>query len=682
VFINNNKIPDATFIDVLPKIATVYLNMITYVEYLKYTKLNQYLTKEEVALFNHIFYCCLNQMGDNFNPFDGSNKYSLQTQYFNNENNIIPFIITLCSNITDRMQIVFNDANIWYSADLIEKYPIINSILMNLSGTKVVLTEFIHTVTPSENIVEYFNIDFTSYISLQQCKSNNDEILKQFKQYSYAIKQELYRLLIIPIILIIVYNFYYMFLFKDCFGYAKTFDNDKYVYEKTCNNGCFYPEFPDWEMKFHNMENHRTDFIFEFLFKPAKWMYVFLNAMKRIFYNNGFFSFIPSYYPYICFLAMFVGVYYIINKFGGKLFNIVFSLFKLRNPNIKIGGVDINLMATVIVWLSFVRSFLKGIGISADFENILGNNTEPKTQSWIKWILDSGGSGIIMIIKSICFIVYWIVRGMIISFTIPLSAFIFVIYCVWITLGSIFDYTDQSHNYSDKFEIINRILYSKLYELPKDEWGKNTLKTLCFYAFYFLTEIIILFALFRSINKYQNMPTPIMGGTAAASAAHGIKTIMTFIYMVFIILLICWCVFKYFTQKSNMNELYVFDRGEHRLNNLNCNEEITSKDTSENARESAEYTKFYNENQDEILFFNKNKDSFTSRIMYSDRLNAIFTKYYTVKTGHHVERSITQKISNSFVKMGKYFSEKINPPMNDTIQPKSIFSKMSDIFKK
>ena len=666
---NKHSLPDVKFTDIIPKIATVYVKFITYVEYLKYAQGKGYLTKEEVAIFNHIFYCCLNQTTDDNNTFNGSNKYSIVKQTFSSENNINPFILTFTTNISERMRIVFDDNNTWHYSNIIEKYPITNSLLMDLTSAKIVFMEFIHKVTASEDILTYYGTDFNAYKLLQECKSKNEEILNQFREYSKIIKQELYRLLIIPIIIFIVYNFYYMFLFKDCFGYAKTVNNDEYVYEKTCNNGCFYPQFSDWEMNFHNMENHRTDFIFEFLFKPVKIFYTFFNAIKSVFFNNIVLKFLADY-PYICFLSVFVLVYYMINKYGGKLLNIVTELSKMNTPTINIiGSITLNTMASTIVWLFFIISFCKETFYS---NNIFGNSTnsdENKKQTWTEWIIDSKGSGIIMIIKSICFIIYWIIRAMIIGLTIPLSIFICVIYFAWIPIGSIFDYTDKSHNYSDKLELIDRMIYSKLYELPKDELPKNTLKLLCFYAFYFLTELIILFTLFKSMNKYKNMPIPSIGGNAAASAAYGIKTVMIFLYMIIIIGLVCWCVFKYLTQKSNMKESYGFDDGTHRLDNSNCNEDITFKDPSDILKESAK-------------FFNENKYSFQSRILYSDKLNATFAKYYAEKTGHHVERPMVQKLLNSFIKMGKSFSEKINPPESyTTIKPDTLFSNISNIFK-
>jgi len=501
VFINNKKVSDATFIDIIPKIATVYVNIINYVEYYKYLQLNQYLTSEEIAVFNHIFYCSLNQTDIESNLFDGKNNYSLPTQYFNEDNNIIPYIITCLTNIVDRMQVVFSDTNIWYSADLIEEYPITNLMQMHTTSDKMVFVQFINNIIPSNEILEYYNTDNDTYIALQSCKSRNDAIFKQFKQYSYTIKQELYRMFMIPIILFIVYNFYYMFIFKDCFGYAKSAENDQYIFEKTCKNGCFYPQFPDWELNFHNMENHRTDYIFEFIFKPVKCIYVFLNAVKRIFCNNGILSFFPSNYPYLCFFAIFFIIYNIINKYGWKLLNIIKSLFKLDIPNISIGSLNITNTASIIVWLFFAKSFLKGIGVIKNFESTDDDDDKDKTQTWIEWIQDTKGSGIIMIIKAICFIVFWVLRAAIVSFTIPLSIMIIFIYLVWVSLAGILDYTDKSHSYSDKFELINRILYSKMFELPKYEFGKNTMKTASFYLFYFLTEFIILFTLKKGIIK-------------------------------------------------------------------------------------------------------------------------------------------------------------------------------------
>ena len=669
VFIHNKKnaVPNNfTFTDIIPKIATVYLTFITYVEYLKFAQLNKYLTPKEIAIFNHIFYCCLNQTSEttDSSPY----MYNIGKQTFSSENIIDPFINTLFTRISYQMQndfqVEYRD-NVWkYDENIKKTYPITNSLMVS-TITNVVFMEFIHKVTASQDILIYYGTDHEAYLLLQQCKSKNEEILNQFREYSKIIKQELYRLFIIPIIIFIVYNFYYMFLFKDCFGYAKTVNNDEYVYEKTCKNGCFYPQFSDWEMNFHNMENHRTDFIFEFLFKPVKWFYTFLNAIKSVFFNNGILKLLSDY-PYVCFLSMFALVYYNINIFGGKLLNIVIALSNMNTPTINIiGSITLNIMASSVVWLYFIISFCKETFYSNMFQNNT-NSDENKKQTWTEWILDSNGSALIMVIKSICFIIYWIIRAMMIGLTIPLSIFICVVYFVWITIGSIFDYTDKSHNYNDKLELINRIIYSKLYELPKDELPKNTLKLLCFYAFYFLTEIMILFTLFKSMNNYQNMPIPTIGGDAAASAAYGIKTVMIFMYMIFIFLLVFWSAFKYYTQKTNMKESYGFDYGTHRLDNTGCIDDIPLKDQSD---ESAKY-------------FNQNKYSFQSRILESDKLNAIFTKYYAEKTSHHVERPMVQKLLNSFVKMGKSFSEKINRPNSyDTIKPNTFFANISNIFK-
>jgi NitT/TauT family transport system ATP-binding protein len=58
----------------------------------------------------------------------------------------------------------------------------------------------------------------------------------------------------IPITVLLVYNFFYLFFFKDCFSYGKD-TND-------CND-CYYPIFPNWENDFHNIEGHRTDYFLE-----------------------------------------------------------------------------------------------------------------------------------------------------------------------------------------------------------------------------------------------------------------------------------------------------------------------------------------------------------------------------------------------------------------------------------
>jgi hypothetical protein len=687
-FIVVYKEKTALFREILPKIASVYLTCINTIEYLKYAKTNKFLSEYELAMFNHIFYCCLNQDSKSNNIFNNTNKNKQNNIYINigkqtlsNHTGLSSFdqlIRSVSIIMKERTPYLSNKPSDWYSSETMitgvndmirtEQLPIHSS-----------LCDYILKVNPTPDVITYYTSDFETYLKLQSCNAENAAILKQFRGYAHTIKQEMYRILTIPIVIYLVYNFYYMFLFKDCFGYAKDTSTDETKYEGECKKGCFFPPFPDWEYNFHQLENNRTDFFFEFIFKPAKCLYVFLNAIKTPF-HSGILSNLPTEVPYLCFLTGFVCIYSIIYNYGGALLNSMTSLLNLEIPKLPIGEWQNSLtdIASAVVWISFIKAFINSMmgDPTAMAMNMMSSNlgigaaAKPKFPS-VGWIMDSMGSVMLMGLKTIVVLIYWVLRAAITSFIIPISIFIMIFYFFFFSIAGMFYYTDNNHSYHDKIEMMERVMYSKLYDLRDGEMGKNTFKTVCFYAVFLLTEMVVLYTLITNMKNFQNMAMPKVGGAAAITAARGIQTFMTIITTLLIVLLVLWCVFKYFTQKNVLNEKYSLNGGEQRLDNSTCNENINPSSSPDNKDiNKQEYDKFYNDNKDDIAYFNENKDSFMSRIMHSDRLNPIFAKYYSAKTGHIESRPIAQTIMNKLVGIGKYVSEKINPPETyETIKP-------------
>ena len=107
------------------------------------------------------------------------------------------------------------------------------------------------------------------------------------------------------------------------------------------------------------------------------------------------------------------------------------------------------------------------------------------------------------------------------------------------------------------------------------------------------------------MQTFQNMPMPKKGGASAITAARGIQSFMTILTTILIVLLVLWCVFKYFTKKKMLNEMYSLNGGERRLDNSTCTEEITASTNPENKDvNKGDYDKFYSDNQEDIMFFN------------------------------------------------------------------------------
>ena len=675
-FILISKNTNQTFTSVLPQMAVFYITFVNTLDYLKYATTNKYLTEIEVAVLNHLIYCCLNQTGQQTNVFDSTINWTARSHYINIGTQNLENGIELCVRyfatlINTRGQYISNIPSNWYSSTI--PTPGLNDMITTIpnlsSGT--LFSNYILSIKPPNSIIAYFIEDYETYLRLQSCEAENEAIRKQFDGYAYTIKQELYRMLTIPIVVYLVYNFYYMFIFKDCFGYAKDTSKDDPVYEKTCNKGCFYPEFSDWERNFHDIEGHRTDFAFEFLFKPAKCFYVFLNAIKTVFHYSLLQN-LQDTFPYALFLGVFAGIYGLISKYGGKLLNAMYGLISFNVPNVSFGFLKITDIAGLVVWLSFIKSFVKSM--TTDSTSMVANMIasklnpgsgvkEPEFPS-VGWIMDSM-SGLIMIFKIIVVILYWILRAAITSFIIPISIFIMVFYFFWVSIFSLFDYTDKDHSYHDKIELMDRVIYTKLFTKSSQSsiWF---MKSVFFLAVFLLTEIVIFFTLVSNLREFNNMPLPRKGGKAAEDACKGIKTFMSIITSVLIVVLVIWSLFKYYSKKLLLNEMYSPDSGERILDNSLCVEKMTPSDQSENkladGNENDDYKKFYDAFPEEIKYFNENKNSMKTRFMDSDRLSATFAKYYVAKTNHKVSRPMAQKLLNRLSGIGKYISDTINPP--------------------
>lgn len=676
-FIIVNQSRDSSFTDILPKIADFYIKSINAIDFFKYSNTNKYLNETEIAVFNHLLFCCLNQTGFNTgrlqNVYDVYTEDSKMNKYINIGTKKIQkpelFIRDISTLIIQRSNFVSNTSTNWYSNSiLISGFN--DSITITGGSNAQLLREYISKITPSVATISYFTDDYETYLRIQACEAQNNAIKKQFLGYAYTIKQEFYRILIIPIVIYLVYNFYYMFLFKDCFGYAKDTSNDEPIYEKTCDKGCFFPQFPDWELNFHNMEKHRTDYVLEFIFKPAKCFYVFLNAMKTFFRNLTPVNFLINEYPYILFLGAFAGVYGIVTTYGGKLLNMMYGLMKFDIPDASFGNFKLSYMAGAIVWISFFKSFIKiysedpvKMGMNIIASNLGAASEAPQFPS-LGWIMNSM-SAIVVVFKSIIVLLYWLLRAAITVAIIPISMFITVVYFFWVSICSMFDYTDNDHSYNDKIELMDRVIYTKLF-LKSDNSAIWSLRTVCFLAVFLLTEIVIFYTLSTNLQKFNAMPAPTIGGPGAATAFESVKIFMKILTYMLIVLLVIWSIFKYYSKKKMLNEMYTPETGDHILDNSNCEDglfpPVHPTNTLPDGNSDSVYENFWNDNKDDIDYFIKNKDDAFTILWNSDRLNDIFSKYYAAKTHHKVSRPLTQKLLNKLSGIGKYINDTINPP--------------------
>jgi hypothetical protein len=368
-------------------IFAIYTEYLNAVEFEKYRVYSTYLTPYEVAMFNHLFFICLHQDDSMSNIYniavsplpDLESILSIPSPYIDlPPQSIYHMIPMLISQINRRLP--------YLSSQVVkQKYqPLpMDGVLKIPDSTnkkgEPILPEYIVGISYEDDIevppVKLSPAVVSYYIppGLAECEKENQNIQNECQHYAKIMKNELYRLLTIPIILYIIYNAYYLFFFKDCLSLHKEVDsngNNKYRHscQKEANGtgGNFTPIFPDWETSFHSLENHKTDFFFEFIFKPVKLFYTFLNSIKALFRKTIGGSAIKDKIPYIFFLFTFVFTYWFIQKQGGFILKMLYNLVHLKTPDFHLmKGLTLKSLTKLIIIVFFIFSFLKNFaGIS------------------------------------------------------------------------------------------------------------------------------------------------------------------------------------------------------------------------------------------------------------------------------------------------------------------------------
>ena len=384
-------------------VCMVYITYLNAVEYTKYRIYSTYLTPYEMAMFNHLFFICLMQdqltfaLQRNLNvynlalPLDGVTNGSISngtpTVYINLlPQSIFSLVRMFAMEINNRLRYlsgsitVDNYQPLPLDGTLIlppvpnDVIPPVNVLLANYILGMFSPTPFNGVSIPEDVVPAKAITDYYFPPGMSKCQQENDRMQKECEEYAKKIKGEIYRMICVPIMVYVVYNFYYMFFFKDCFDLVKkTDDAGNMIYEHKCMD-CFTPIFPDWEMMYRSFEQRQTDFLFEFIFKPVKMVYTILNAVKA-FFRKGFFGYvIKDNVPYLFFLWTFTIVYRFMTKRADIILNTLKTLAKLKIPDVQImGRKALDSYAKGVTVFFFFFSFLNkffGISISEIMECI------------------------------------------------------------------------------------------------------------------------------------------------------------------------------------------------------------------------------------------------------------------------------------------------------------------------
>jgi hypothetical protein len=624
----------ATYKEILSRVGTVYINCINHIESAKYASKYTYLTADEIAMFNHLFFCCLTNYTDV--------PYGL----------IDTTMSSLILNLNKYIYINLKSAGYTGYTDTG------TGNFVELPSDKMYYSYDSYTETTDRTALYDFIIDdgknkqnlaIQDFYFFQECDIENANKLNLLRNCAKIIKDEIYRVLCIPIVVYLVYNFYYLFYFKDCYDETKVGNE----YKDQCKD-CYNPIFPDWERAFHKMEKHNTDYFLEFIFKPTKLLSSLLNGAKAAFRKPGIFGIditgdgtvLKDKYPYVFFLLTFAIIYTIIINHGKMLLNILTGFFKFDIPNITVPGSTFgtSTIAMISVWISFIIILIKRLPISA------------------AWIM-SGPGGLGMIAKAICSFIYWLGKGLITSMIIPFSVLICAVYLFWIGLFGVLNYTDNAHSYADKTEMIDRVIYTSLYTESKGPFGVVIfgLKSIAFFCVYFLTEIVILFTTLTSsieLGKMQPRSKNVKPYETDDTLTK-IQSFMKIIYTIAFFLLALWCYYKYRMKIPKMNGFYTSlskttPGAINKTLNMTCENDdikLTSDTFTANKDTPEKNAEYYNK------LYNENKTNAFNTFYKADDMNSGFLDYYENKTGNIKRRPLVTKIMNKLSSFGESLSK-------------------------
>jgi hypothetical protein len=686
-------------------VCSIYLDYLNALEFQKYRIYSTFLTPYELAMFNHLFFICLHQDDIESNvynaviPSDGAINFKMLKAEPNLYINLLPqSIFQMLSTIAVEINLRIPHLTDTISTGSYQPLPLDGAIIIPLLPTDepvppltIFLCDYIlndydpisykktkipSRINPSTDIKKYFIPE-----GLSKCEKENLSKHQESKYYANIIKKELYQLFTIPIIVYMVYNIFYLFFFKDCYSVTYTTDeNGKNTYKHRCEGGekggCFTPIFPDWETMFHNVELHNTDFILEFIFKPAKMYYTIINSVKAIFRKEIGGVVLKDKFPYLFLLLTYRYVNKFIEKNGGKIVKTIETLLYFKIPDFKFGKDPkaFYSYAKTITMFFFGISFLKNFfgvdpmkqleefmkrkeedqGGQGDEENedmeegfMGGDDGQPvkkssfskaaaavgnaasslmaKADNWKDWIMNSPTT-FVTIIKIIVAIIYWILKLVIAIKFVNVSILVCILYLLWNLIFGMSTFTTPIQSVGSKIDLIHRVIYTPLCNNEKDGIFTYFAKSIIFFSIYFMVEFIIIQKFQKGMKSFGKMKNPMTAslGDEENKNNFAVKSFMIILYGLMICIVLLWCFYKFLIKMPDVVRAYKPQKDDTKDKRFEFNCEI--KDAYEDqSKNSFIKTLFLSDllNKTHIDEFNKKTEGIRKPSMIAGFINKI-----------------------------------------------------------
>ena len=291
------------------------------------------------------------------------------------------------------------------------------------------------------------------------CKNKKEKTKKDSKRYKKIIKNELYKILCIPLVVHILYNIYFLFLFKDTMGVQA--------------------EFVDVEKKYYDPYLKQIfSYFLDIIIKPITYLYWIFDYISK----NENLHIYSDKYPYVFFISIYISIYLYISSYDKSVIAIIGDLLTLKTVPTSI----YTFCSAIIIW--------------EFFSDMTNKNT---VKEWKPIFTVNTMIGLIQ------YLIYWFLRA---CFTFLLTSFSALLCVYYMVIYMLFGIQfSQSKDTFDVYSDIDDSIYQKIYKIFNADCDPfNLLKIIVQfiskYSFIYLVEITIFLILgfgfynYRSIN--------------------------------------------------------------------------------------------------------------------------------------------------------------------------------------
>ena len=383
----------------------------------------------------------------------------------------------------------------------------------------------------------------------EKCETDkkNDEKKSNLEKITQLVKTELYNICFIPLIVLIIYNFYYYLFYKDCYSVAPSDpdENDSQIPD-FCNS---FNELPDLEKiilwgKLGIDATHPAgvinDYLLDLFFKPIKFIYTFFNSFKpRLMEWN-------ESMPHGCFVLLTFIIMPLFLYFKTDLYNIISSILLFEIPSNKYIWFPTTIISLWFILIALQR--IAGIGL---IQGKLGTPEAGIPRTWWEWIKTFSVNPFTSSAFCIFTILYWVFKGLTTMFIIPFTLWPMFFYMFFIGFFGIWNNSKDGFNKQTEkpstqiWEEMVDFIYTKLFEKTPDDLkffeksSINSGKAFSKIFIPFLTEIIAIIILALGLWQYSGA-WPFEKNN---SIFKDLNEVQTFLYMTnatIIILIIFW----------------------------------------------------------------------------------------------------------------------------------------------